>query len=369
MKIIIGIIVVIAVVLVGYNILQAPTTEEPIKIGLSSPMTGEAASLGEAFAGGAQLAVKEINDAGGVNGRKLELVVEDDQCSSKGVNAITKLVEIDKVTVIIGPLCSAAAGPGLPVAQKAGVPVIVVGSAPHLTKIGDYIFRDYPSDAFQGKFAAEYIFSTLGKKRAAVIYTNNDWGSGIRGVFVERFRQLGGTVVSDEGIAQDIKDLRTVIVKAKNENPDLIYFPAYPANGVAGLKQMKDLGVKVPIIGGDGFESEEIWSVPEAEGLLYTVAKTDNPEEFQKRVKDVTGKDSNAYTPYSYDAVKLFAKIIARVGTDRKAVRDALSQTVYEESVSVPVIEFDENGDLKEGVFEVKIVKNGKPEIYYSQVE
>lgn len=365
MKIIIGIIIVIAVVLVGYNILRGPTTEEPIKIGLSSPMTGEAASLGEGFSAGAQFAVKEINDAGGIKGRKIELIIEDDQCSSRGVNAITKLVEIDKVTAIVGPLCSAAAGPGLPVAQKAGVPVLVVGSAPHLTKIGDYIFRNYPSDAFQGKFAAEYIFNTLNKKKVAVMYTNNDWGAGINGVFVERFKQLGGQVLYDEAVTQDSSDLRTVIAKAKATKPEVIYFPAYPTNGVAGLKQMKELGITVPIIGGDGFDAEEIWRVPEAEGLLYTVAKTNYPEEFQKRVKAATGKEANViYTAYAYDAVKIFEAVIGKVGTDRKAIRDELARTIYKEAIAVPVVEFDEQGDLKEATFEVRVVKNGKPETY-----
>ena len=180
-KIIIGIVAVVLIV-VGISYFSKnssqPTSKEPIKIGLVAPMTGEAASYGEAAFGGATLAVKEINDAGGIKGRKIELVVEDDRCSSAGANAISKLVSIDNVTAFIGPVCSASAGPGLPIAQNDKTPVIIIGaSAPALTKIGDYIFRNYPSDTFQGKFAAEFVYNTLGKKKTAVIFVKNDWGA------------------------------------------------------------------------------------------------------------------------------------------------------------------------------------------------
>ena len=157
------------------------------------------------------------------------MVVEDDRCSSAGANAISKLVSIDNVTAFIGPVCSASAGPGLPIAQNDKTPVIIIGaSAPALTKIGDYIFRNYPSDTFQGKFAAEFVYNTLGKKKTAVIFVKNDWGQGIRDIFVERYKQLGGEIVYDEGVIQDATDLKTQITKAKTTNPDILYFPVYP---------------------------------------------------------------------------------------------------------------------------------------------
>jgi branched-chain amino acid transport system substrate-binding protein len=342
----------------------APVAAEPIKIGISAPVTGEAASIGEAFVAGARLAEKEINEAGGINGRLITLIVEDDQCTSKGVNAITKLVQIDKVAALVGPVCSAAAGPGLPVAQAGSVPTLVVGSAPHLTKIGDYIFRHYPSDAFQGKFAAEYIFNGIGKKKVAVIYTNNDWGKGISDVFAETFKTLGGTVLLSEGVAQDTKDFRTLITKVKAVKPDVVYFPTYPANGAAGLKQMKEAGIKVPIIGGDGWEGEEIYRIAEAEGALFTAAKAYNPDEFKSRVKAATGVDATIYTVYGYDGIKIMAHVMRTAGTDGAVIKDALAKLSYTEGVSAPVIEFDSQGDLKTPAFEVRIIKRGKSEPY-----
>ena len=271
-KWVIGVLVVVAIIAVAYGAYNkkggAPVEAAPIKIGLSSPMTGEAASYGEGFSAGAELAVREINEAGGINGSLIELIIEDDQCSAKGVNAVSKLVTVDAVTAIVGPMCSAAAGPGLPIAQNAGVPVIVVGSAPHLTKVGDYIFRDYPSDAFQGKFAAEFLYNDLGKRKAAIIYTKNDWGMGIQEVFAKRFVELGGEVVYNEGVVQDSTDLRTQLTKAKEAGPDVLYFPVYPQNGAAGFKQAKELGLEATIVGGDSFEGEETWQIPEAEGIF-----------------------------------------------------------------------------------------------------
>jgi len=366
-KWIVGVIIAVVVVAVGYSVIKGPSAPKetgPIKIGLSSPMSGEAASYGEAFFGGAALAVKEINDAGGINGRKIELIVEDDKCSADGATAINKLANVDKVTAIVGPLCSAAAGPGAPIAQNAGVPSIIVASAPGLTKAGNYIFRDYPSDAVQGKFAAEFIYENLGKRKAAVIYVKNDWGQGIRDVFVKRFKELGGEVVYDESILQDSTDLRTQIAKAKAANPDALYFPVYPQNSVAGLKQISEMGLDAVIVGGDAFADDTIAKLPEAEGALYTVAKTNNPKDFQEKVKQASGKNPNVFTPYAYDAVKILAKVMEKAGADPRAIRDELAQISYKDAISLPVIEFDENGDLKTAEFEVKVVKNGKTEDY-----
>ncbi|KKU13099.1 MAG: Receptor family ligand-binding protein [Parcubacteria group bacterium GW2011_GWC2_45_7] len=339
----------------------APATTEPIKIGLVAPMTGEGASYGEAAFGGAMLAVKEINDAGGINGRKVELIVEDDRCSSAGANAINKLVNVDKVTAIVGPVCSSSAGPGVPIAQSAGTPVILIGaSAPDLTKVGDYIFRNYPSDALQGKFAADFVYNTLGKRKTAVIFVKNDWGQGIRNVFIERYKQLGGEIVYDEGVLQDATDLRTQITKAKAANPEVLYFPVYPQNGVAGLKQIKQLGLTATVVGGDAFIEESILKLPEAEGVLIMEGKTNNPDDFQAKVKQVSNKSINIITPYAYDAVKIFAKVIEKVGTDQKAIRDELARTVYRYSIAVPVVEFDANGDLKVAEVAVKVIQGGK---------
>lgn len=365
-KNLIGVIVVVAIVAIGYFVSKGPSqpvSTEPIKIGATLPLTGEAASYGESAKAGIDLAIKEINDVDGIDGRKLEIVYEDDKCSKDGATTISKLVNIDKVTAIVGPVCSAAGGPGLPIAQNAKVPVIFWASAPHLAKTGDYMFRTYPSDSFQGKFAAGYLFNNLKKQKAAAVYVKNDWGQGIRDVFVDEFKKLGGEVVFDEGILQDNRDLRTVFSKLKQSSPDSIYLPLYSASGAIAVKQIKDLTITVPIFGGDMFEAEEFLRIPQAEGVMYSVGKFNNPDEFRAKVKKATGIDPNILATMGYDAVKILAKIIKSTGTDQKAIRDALSKLRYTEGIGMPVIDFDENGDLKTAQFEVKVVKNGKAEL------
>jgi len=338
----------------------------PIKIGASFPMTGEAASYGEVASAAARLAVKEINDAGGINGRKIELVIEDDACTSKAANAITKLAEIDKVVAMIGPLCSAAADAGLPVAQKNNLPTVITNlSAPNLTKIGDHIFRIYFSDAFQGKFAAEYIFNTLKKSKVAVLYVKNDWGEGINEVFTARFKELGGQVVFDEGTAQDIKDFRTLVTKLKANKPEIVYLALYPASGAAAIKQLKELAVNTPIIGGDTFDKEEIWRVKEAEGVLYTVVKTYDSPIFREKLNSFAGKEVyQSFATFVYDAIKILAQVIDKVGTDHKAIVDELVKAVYKGAESMPMIEFDADREVKNNDFKVMVIKDGKGELY-----
>lgn len=369
-KTIIALAVVLIVIIGGYFYFKSPSQPAetgPIKIGLSSPMSGEAASYGEGFYGGAALAVKEINDAGGINGRKIELVVEDDKCAPEsGVSAMTKLTSIDKVVAVVGPMCSAAAGASVSIAQSAGIPTLITASAPGLTKAGNYIFRNYPSDSYQGKFSAEFVYNKLGKKKAAIIYVKNDWGQGINDTFVSRFKELGGQIVSDEGILQTATDLRTQIAKAKAANPDVLLLPIYPQNAMAGLKQIKNAALNVPIIAGDAFMDDSLLKLPEATGIILAMSKTNNPTDFQDKVKQMSGKTPNGFTPYAYDAVKTLAQVIEKVGTDPKAIISELSKTSFKGSIAVPVVEFGVDRELKTVAFDVKVIKDGKA-VEYSQ--
>ncbi len=296
-KIIIWVVLTLIVVVGGYFLLKGnfsqPVSTEPIKIGVSGPLTGELASWGVNLSAGVELARNEINNAGGINGQMIELVIENDKCEpTTAVNAFNKLINIDKVVSIIGPICSSAGGSALPVAQQNNVPVIIVSaSAPHLTKIGDHIFRIYPSDAFQGKVGAEFMFNILNKKKVAVIYVNNDWGVGIKDVFINDFKNLGGEVVSEDSVLQDAKDIRTQLTKAKNSSAEALYFPAYPANAIGGLKQAKELGLKIPIVGGDAFDGEEVVKSPSSEGLIYTVPKILDTEDFKAKNQSIAGQE------------------------------------------------------------------------------
>lgn len=331
----------------------------PIKIGASLPLTGEAGSLGQQVKNGIDLAAKQINDAGGINGRPIEVVFEDDKCSKDGASTFTKLTTIDHVTAILGPVCSAAAGPGVPIAQQAKVPTIIWGSAPGLTLAGDYIFRTYPSDAMQGSYAADWVYTTLGKKKVAILNTNNEWGKGLMGAFKQKFTELGGTIVATESVDQAASDMRTQLIKIKSANPELIYIPLYPSNAAAMVKQAKALGIKAPILGGDALEAKEFLSVPEAEGALISEARFGEPSpQFVADIKAVTGADAGFYTTLGYDALYILSEVMQKVGTDKKAIRDALVSVDYKTGVSLPEIAFNKDREQKYGDFWIKVVKN-----------
>jgi len=334
--------------------------KEPIKIGVSSSLSGSGADFGNGFLAGVELATKEINDAGGINGQQIKLIVEDDKNSSESVTVFNKLTNIDKVVAIVGPISSAAMGPAAPIAQASKTPTLIVAGNPSLTIGRDYIFRNYPSDNYQGKFAAEVAYNNLGKTKAAVLYELSDWGQGLEETFVKKFKELGGEIVYNEGAIPDSNDLRTQILKVKAANPDILYFPMF-TNAVIGFNQMKELGITLPVLGSDSFIDEKVSKLPSAEGAVFTAAKTNNPEDFQKKIKEATGKTSGLFTPYGYDAMMVMAQAINNAGsTDHQAIRDALAKIKYDKSVAVPVVEFDENGDLKTAEFETKVIKNGE---------
>ncbi len=374
-SIIIGLIIFILVGLgIYYSVNKksiTPDSGEKIKIGISAPLTGEVASWGQNAVAGAELAVREINSLGGINGRLIELIIEDDKCVSvNGVNSFNKLINVDEVTAIAGPICSPVGGAALPIAQQNKVPVVIItASNPMLTKIGDYIFRIYPSDSLQGKIGADFIFNTLGKRKVAVIYVKNDWGQGIKEVFINRFKELGGEIVYEDNVLQESNDLRTQLSKVKNSGAEALYFPVYPANAISGFKQIKELGLNIPIVGGDSFGGEEVVKSEFSDGVIYTIPKINNPEEFIAKIKSLPGKENlqvSIAAPLGYDAIKILAKVIQKVGTNKKLIRDELANLYYQEGVSNPIIEFDENGDLKEGKFEIKIIKD-KTSIDYSR--
>ena len=277
---------------------------------------------------------------------------------------MNKLVNIDQVTAVVGPVCSAAAGPALPIAQWESVPVIVWGSAPSLAKVGDYIFRTYPSDSAQGVFAADFVYNELGRRKAVVIYVNNDWGVGLNDVFTARFTELGGEVALNEGVAQDATDMRSILTKAKAENPDVIYAPWYPQVASIGVRQARELGIDAQIVAGDAFLSDETLSVPESEGVFITQSSTNLPDDFVGKVIEMTGTEPNLFTPFAYDSIHILATVMAENGTERIAIRDGLANLSYDRSVATGQVDFDEDGDIEFSEFDVMVVSEGQPVDY-----
>ncbi len=367
-KIIAWVIVAILVVwgLASLNKKSTENSSNVIKVGFLGPMTGEIANMGENAQAAVSIAVDEINKSGGVLGKKLEMVYEDDMCTGAGAaNAVSKLINTDKVVAVVGGVCSGASLGAAPISEASKTTQIAYCStSPLLTNSGDYIFRDVPSDLFQGKYAAEYLMKE-GKTKVSVLTAKNDWGDGLNKSFTDAFTKLGGKILSSDTFDPNTKDLKTQMTEIKSKNPDAVYFISYTDQSIAGLKQAHDLGIKAQFFGADAWDDTKVWSElgKIGDGAMYTVVGTNSNDQFKQAMKEKLGKDDLIYcSNYAYDATKIVAEAINRAGsTDKTAIKDAMYKTDYKGGVSAKEIKFDENGDPASANYVVKIVKDGKP--------
>jgi branched-chain amino acid transport system substrate-binding protein len=357
-KIIAGLVVVIIVLLIISGGKKGETG--PIKIGFVGPLTGDAAALGKSSQAAVQVAIEEINTNGGINGRMLEGIYEDGKCTpAPALSAVQKMITLDKVDVIIGGLCSGETSAFIKVAMEAKIPTVTYcSSAPTLTGSGKYFFRTYPSDSFQGKFAAEYAYNTLKAKNVSIIYHNNDWGNGIEKVFVERFKELGGNITGEEPANKDARDYKTILSKIKGQKPDLIYAPTYPEGGAIIVKQIKELEIKTPILGSETFDDPSfLKAIPKSSQLNFTISKPNVSPDFDKKIlAKLGGEQVPVCGPQAYDAATVLVKAMKEVGTDPDKMADFIHKLDFE-GVSGH-IKYDNNGDLSTASYGVKKVEN-----------
>lgn len=362
------VVVIIVALLGGYALMKnskeiapvapAPKETAPIKIGFMGPLTGDAASYGESIKKGVDLAKKEIGLA------NVEVVYEDSKCDPKeSVNAVNKLITVDKVAAIVGDVCSGATLAAAPIAEQNKVVMISPAStAPKLTDAGQFIFRVIPSDALQGEFGAKLAYDK-GYKNLAILYGNEEYGVGFNKVLSESFTKLGGTVVASESFETNATDLRTQITKIKAKKPDVIYIISNaPSAAVSALKQIKQLNLKVAVFGSEGLKSPDILSGAKdaAEGLILT-SVTSGSADFLANHKAEYNADPGPFAAQGYDAFKTVALAIQTVqkagGTvTGDAIRTALSSLEFDGASGH--IKFDQNGDVS-GNYEVYKVEKG----------
>ncbi len=364
--------IVVAIVVVGGTYLYSTRTQqasgEPVTIGFTGPLSGDLANLGMNARAAVEIAVDEVNAAGGIKGQPLKVIYEDDQCNAaNGSKAGSKLINSDGVQVILGGACSPSTLAIGPLANQAKVAELAYCStAPTVTGAGDYVFRDVPSDLFQGDFAAKYAYTTLGKRKAAIVYINHDWGVGLRKAFGDAFKKLGGEVVLEEGYAPASKDLRSQMTKVKASGADLLYFPGFTDGSIAGLKQAKELGLNISILGADAWDDGKLWSELGAagEGSMFTLVGTNSSDSFKAKMKEKLKSDEIIYcSNYAYDGLKILAQAMNAAGTNGEAVKNQLYKTKYTGGVASETIEFDANGDPTTYNYIVKVVRGGKSEL------
>lgn len=333
-----------------------------VKIGFIGPLTGDYANYGTLCRQAVEMAIDEINAKGGVNGASIKLFAEDSEGDSqKALAAMEKLSSSDKVCAIIGPVLTGETFSVAERAQAEGI-VIITPSASHkdITNVGDYIFRTTPSDGLQGEVAGKYWSQVLGYTKLAVLYAKNDYSQGLYESMSEAFTQDGGRIVAAETFMVGDKDFKTQLTKLKNTDAQAIYLPDYTAEMAQILEQAAQLGIDKPFLSGDGFLSEEIYSLAGqyTDGVVYTasarVEESNKNKEFKDAYTARWGIGPDSFATNAYDATYILVSVIEKVGTDRKAIKTGMEQVKDFEGVN-GIINFAPNGDLVayQGIYEV----------------
>ncbi len=379
-------------------IAAGPAQAQDVKIGGLFGITGPIASLVPPIVESARLAVKQVNDQGGIGkGGKLDMIVADGQCNPQAAAAAAKkLVDVDKVVGIVGELCSGAT---IAAAEGAAIPsgtvmISPASTSPALTTMNkkDLVFRTCPSDAFIGQTAARYLFQKRGIKVLALTYMNNDYGKGLAGSFRDEFKKLGGKITADLEHNEKATSFRSELATLAKDKPPYLFVIGYAnSSGPIILKKALEGGFFKKFIGSEGTRDDKVYQqlgIKNLEGMIHLVGGDPSSkaldmfnEEIAKVNKDFIGKP---YAPHSYDATFMLALAIETAGsTDRTKVRDALRRVGSPGGVVIQPGEwkkakeaiakkqkityvgaagahhFDKNGDVS-GVVDVYEIKAGK---------
>lgn len=335
------------------------------RVGFVGPLSGDASSLGENMKIAVELARDEINAKGGINGKYLEVLFEDGRCESKQTEQVgRKLIEIDKVSAIIGGVCSSETFALAPLAEKNKVPLLSAASTnPDVTVAGAYTFRFVPSDDIQGTYTADYIVDTLKKKKVALLTCESEYCKAVGEAFKKRLFQKGGSVAVEQSFARDARSLYGQIARIRSSKPEAVYFVAYASSAALGLKQMKYAGLTAPVIGVD------VWDDPvlaqavkkEANGVRYiTPVNQPLPTAFIDEMKRRTGgKELVLYAPRAYDSLYALALALAKSNNGKpETIREGIARLNGFLGIA-DTYTLDINGDLSQSRFAVKEFKDG----------
>ncbi|WNG55026.1 ABC transporter substrate-binding protein [Archangium gephyra] len=347
-----------------------PADTNTILLGQVGSLTGSEATFGVSARNGIAMAVAEANAAGGVKGKKLEVRVYDSQGRpEEAAQAATRLISHDKVSVILGEAASTNSMAMAEKAQAAGVPMITPTSTnPAVTRKGDYIFRVCFIDPFQGFVMAKFARENLKLNRVAVLQDNkSDYSVGLTGVFSRKFSEMGGAIVANESYSKGDTDFRAQITAFKQAKPEALFVPGYYTDVGLIARQARELGLSVPLLGGDGWESDKLFELggTAIEGSYYSNHySVDNPDarvqEFIAKYKATHGGAlPDSVAALAYDAAKLAIDAMKRApDLSRASIRDAIAATKDFPGVG-GTINLDKNRDaVKEAV--ILQVEGGK---------
>jgi branched-chain amino acid transport system substrate-binding protein len=328
------------------------------------------------------MAIDEINAAGGIlNGRQLQVTVEDDQGRpDQAATVVTKLITQNKVVAVVGEVASSNSKAAAPICQRSQVPMISPSSTNEtVTQVGDYIFRVCFIDPFQGDVMAKFAANTLKAKKVAILKDiNSDYSAGLTDSFTKSFTGLGGTIAGVVSYAQADVDYKAQLTQIKSMDVDAIYLPGYYTQVGQIARQARELGITIPILGGDGWDSAQLWDIGrEALNNCYISNhySVDDPSPaIQKFVSDFkakyNGETPDAIAALAYDAMKVLADSMKRAGTtDGAKVRDAIAATKDFPGVTGVLTINAERNATKPAVILKMVYENGTGKMVYQETK
>lgn len=347
-------------------ILAGAASADTIKIGFNVPLTGFAAADGKSALEGAQLAVDQANEAGGINGEKIELVIYDDQASpEEAVPIAHKLIEKDGVIAAVSGSYSGSTRAAAGIFQEAQVPYISAYALhPDITRAGNYVFRTSFTGEVQGRAGAKLIGDMLGKKKVVVITLSNDFGKSLAAGFKDGAPKFGVEVVAEYEYGMKDRQFGPLIAKIKSDNPEAIYASGYFFTAGPLVSQLRAAGVTVPVIGQEGYDSQEFINIagPAAEGTIITTSldrgsSAAATKDFISAFEKKTGQKVDMVAASANTATNVVINALKAAGTkDRAAIRDAIAATKL--SASTGEISFNGLGEVRKDV-QIQIVKDG----------
>ncbi|MCE9669260.1 ABC transporter substrate-binding protein [Myxococcus stipitatus] len=349
----------------------APADPDVILVGEVGSLTGPEATFGVSARNGIELALDEVNAAGGVRGRKVQVRVYDSQGRpEEGAQAATRLITQDKVVAILGEAASSVSMAMAEKAQAGKVPMITpTSTSAEVTKKGDYIFRVCFIDEFQGLVMAKFAKENLALSRVAMLRDNKSaFSMGLADVFKAKFEEFGGKVVADESYSKGDTDFRAQLTALKQVKPEAVFVPGYYTDVGIIARQAREVGLKVPLLGGDGWDSDKLFELGGSalEGSYFSNHYSPgNPDPvlqaFLARYKQRYGSVPDSVAALAYDAARVLVEAMKRTSDlSGPALRDAIAQTKDFPGVAGRIT-LDANRDaVKEAV--VLKVADGKAE-------
>jgi len=342
---------------------------DKVRIGVFMSTTGSTANFGISSVNGIKMAADEINAAGGINGKQVELLVQDDRSdASEAATIVTKFVTQDQVHAVIGEVASSRSIAAAPIAQNAKIPMLTPSSTnPEVTKKGDFIFRSCFIDPYQGAAIAQFAAKTLGAKTAAIMVDRkNDYSTGLEKVIDQTFTKFGGKIVATQSYQEGDQDFNAQLTSLKGSNPEVIFVPGYYNDVGLIAKQARDKGITVPLIGGDGWDSEQLYKIggTALNGSYFTnhyspFDTAPNVVKFVNDYKKRYNSTPDALAATAYDAANIMFDAIKRSkslsGTD---IRDALAATNAFPGVTGTVT-FNQNRDAVKPIVMIEIKDGG----------